>query len=493
MTVSALEQTVVSTAMPSIIAQLRGLDIYPWVFSAYLLAATVTTPLYGKLADMLGRKRVLLFGLGLFTLGSVLSGLAQSMPQLIAMRVIQGMGAGAVGPIVITMLGDLFTLEERARVQSLFSMVWGVSSLAGPAIGGVLTDRLSWRWVFFVTVPFALVSAWILVTKVQESLKERVVLPIDWSGAAMLTVGSAVLLAAVLHGEHQIDGASVALGIVAVALLAIFTWHEHRTADPVLPVDLFREPHIGASMAGSLLIGAILFGIDTYIPLFVQGVRGGSATAAGRTITPLFVSWAVSVAVSALVVMRLGYRRTGVFGSIMIALGTCGLALGATWPVASAPLFLVGMIVIGLGMGPTSLSYILSVQNAVSWGRRGAATAASIFARMMGGAVGVGILGAALGLGLARRLAGTSGVDVSAALRPQTHKLLTPEHLATVQNALGLSLRDVFLQIAVLGALAVVCSLFLRGGRASSHHDAGASGDHELIGDDVSIAVGAEV
>ena len=173
MAVTALEQTVVSTAMPSIIAALKGLDIYPWVFSAYLLAATVTTPIYGKLADLWGRKRVLLFGLGLFALGSMLSGLAQTMPELIAMRVVQGLGAGAVGPIVLTMLGDLFTLKERAKVQGLFSAVWGVASLAGPALGGVLTDQLSWRWVFFVTVPFGVVAAWILVRHVHEKVEPR--------------------------------------------------------------------------------------------------------------------------------------------------------------------------------------------------------------------------------------------------------------------------------------------------------------------------------
>src|SRR3954471_14418393 len=194
MTVAALEQTVVSTAMPSIIAQLKGLDIYPWVFSAYLLAATVTTPLYGKLADLLGRKRLLLFGLSLFALGSMLSGMARSMPELIAMRVVQGLGAGAVGPIVLTMLGDLFTLEERARVQGWFSAVWGTSSLAGPALGGVLTDQLSWRWVFFVTVPFAVVSAWTLTWYVHEKVERRDVLPIDWVGAVLLTLSSVVLL-----------------------------------------------------------------------------------------------------------------------------------------------------------------------------------------------------------------------------------------------------------------------------------------------------------
>src|SRR3954466_13065888 len=178
MTVAALEQTVVSTAMPSIIAQLKGLDIYPWVFSAYLLPAPLSTPIYGKLADLLGRKRVLLFGLGLFALGSMLSGMARSMPELIAMRIVQGLGAGAVGPIVLTMLGDLFTLQERAKVQGWFSAVWGISSLAGPALGGVLTDQLSWRWVFFVTVPFAVVSAWTLTWYVHEKVERRDVLPI---------------------------------------------------------------------------------------------------------------------------------------------------------------------------------------------------------------------------------------------------------------------------------------------------------------------------
>src|SRR3954469_25024374 len=197
MAVTALEQTVVSTAMPSIIAQLKGLDIYPWVFSAYLLAATVSTPIYGKLADLFGRKRVLLFGLGLFALGSMLSGLARSMPQLIGMRVVQGLGAGALGPIVLTMLGDLFTLRERAKVQGLFSAVWGGASLIGPALGGVLTDQLSWRWVFYVTVPFGLLAAWILTRYVHETVeRKQAVAPIDWPGALTLALASCLILLA---------------------------------------------------------------------------------------------------------------------------------------------------------------------------------------------------------------------------------------------------------------------------------------------------------
>jgi MFS family permease len=477
MTVCSLEQTVVSTAMPTIIASLHGLDIYPWVFSAYLLAATVTTPLYGKLADLMGRKRVLLFGLGLFGLGSVLSGLAQSMPQLIAMRVLQGLGAGAVGPIVVTMLGDLFTLEERARVQGLFSIVWGTSSLAGPALGGVITDYLSWRWVFFVTVPFALVSSWILVTQVHENLQKREVTPIDWTGAALLTAGATVLLLTVLRGSGQTWQGGLALLSLAVVLLGVFIWNEQRAADPVLPLDLIFTRHLGAAIAGSFLMGALLFGIDTYIPLFVQGVRGGTATVSGRTITPLFLAWAASVAVAARVVGRLGYRRTAVVGSMVAFVGMMGLTLGTALPSHSTAWFLGGAILFGVGMGPVSLSQILAVQNSVPWSRRGAATAAVMFFRTMGGALMVGLLGASLGFGLARRLANTSGVDVAAALRPETHDKLPPALLATVQSALGLSLRDVFLQMAAMAALAVVCALGLRGGRAASHHDAGTNHD----------------
>jgi MFS family permease len=491
MTVTSLEQTVVSTAMPSILAALKGLDIYPWVFSAYLLAATVTTPLYGKLADLLGRKRVLLFGLGLFAAGSMLSGLARSMPELIAMRVVQGMGAGAVGPIVLTMLGDMFTIQERARVQGWFSAVWGTSSLAGPALGGIITDQLSWRWVFFVTVPFAIVSALILVRYVHETIEHRETLPIDWVGAVLLTLGSVVLLLAVLRGGEISWSWGVSLLVVAAMMLGSFVVWERIATDPILPLDLIFSAHIGAAIVGSFLIGGILFGLDTYVPLFIQGVRGGSATQAGRALTPLFLSWAVSVAVAARVVGRLGFRRTGVVGSILITAGMAAVALGAFWPGLSGMLLVAGMVVIGVGMGWTSLSQILSVQHGVAWGRRGAATGAIMFFRTMGGSLCVGILGAWLGFALAGRLATPdgAGIDVTAALRPETHKLLSTGQLHVVQHALGLSLRDVFLQMAALAGLAIVCSAGLCGGRAVPHDQAGGEPSAEEPGLEVPMAM----
>ena len=468
MAVAALEQTVVSTAMPTIIARLKGLEIYPWVFSAYLLASTVSTPLYGKLADLFGRKRMLLFGLTLFSLGSILSGLAESMPMLIAMRVIQGLGAGAIGPIVLTIMGDLYSMEDRAKVQGLFSGVWGASSLIGPALGGVLTDNLSWRWVFFVTVPFSLVAAWVLLRHVREPSRPRSFLSIDWPGAALLAGGSTSLLLAALGGADRSRAAVLGLLGLAGVLLVLLVRQERRAADPVLPLDLVARPTIAAAILGSFALGALLFGLDTYVPLYIQGVLGGTATAAGRALTPLFLAWSISVAVAARVVVRFGFRKTALAGTILIGAGALALAVASADPGWAGPAFPVAMIVIGLGMGPSMLCYLLGVQNSVDRDRRGAATGAVIFSRTIGGALGVGVLGAILGLALARNLAGASlvGIDVAAALRPETHSRLDPAQLRAVRESLGRALHLVFLQMAGLAGLGLICSTRLAGGRA---------------------------
>ena len=482
MSVVALEQTVVSTAMPSIIAQLEGLEIYPWVFSAYLLASTVTTPIYGKLADLWGRKHILLFGLGLFGLGSILSGRATSMPELIAMRVVQGLGAGAVGPIVLTLLGDLFSLEERAKVQGWFSAVWGISSVAGPWLGGYLTDNLSWRWVFYVTVPFALVACWVLLRHVEEDVRRDRTLPIDWPGAVLLASGSTLLLLAILSGSRLSTGWVVGLLAASAGLIAWFIAVERRAADPILPPDLFAQVPIAAAIAASFLIGALLFGIDTYVPLYVQGVLGGKATEAGAVITPLFLAWAMSVAVAAKVVVRFGFRATALVGMGLISLGMAGLALGASQPDSAVLLFKASLVMTGFGFGPASLSCILGVQNAVDWNRRGAATGAVTFSRVLGGAMGVGLLGATLAFEFSRRLAaaGAGGLDIVAALRPETHDRLTPDQLHLIQDALGRTLRDVFLQMFALAVVATFCALKLEAGRAVSRVEPAVAPEDDL-------------
>ena len=239
---------------------------------------------------------MLLFGLVLFSLGSVLSGTSMSMGQLIAMRTIQGLGAGAVGPIVLTMLGDMFTLKERAQVQGLFSAVWGLSSIGGPLIGGYLTDFVGWRWVFLICVPFADRGDLILIYYVSEPKVTATVAPIDWAGAALLTAGLSALLWVVLDGSRRGWVVNVSLLCAAAILLVLFVIREHHAADPILPLDLMTRPVIAASLVGSLLFGGILFGLDTYVPLYIQGVRGGTATSAGLALMPLFFAWAISVA-----------------------------------------------------------------------------------------------------------------------------------------------------------------------------------------------------
>jgi EmrB/QacA subfamily drug resistance transporter len=469
MMVAAVEQLIVSPAMPTVIAKLHGFQIYPWVISAYLLAATVSVPIYGKLADLLGRKPVLIFGLVLFTVGSILSGASMSMGQLIVMRSIQGLGAGAVSPIVITMLGDLFTLEERAAVQALFSLVWGLSSVAGPILGGYLTDHIGWRWVFLICVPFAAVAIVMLVLYVREPAVERTVAPIDWAGAALLTSGVVALLWVVLDGSRRSATVNLVLLAASTLLLVLFVVRERFAADPILPMSLLTRPVIAATLAASLAFGGILFGIETYVPLHAQGVQGGDATRAGTTLIPLFLAWSISGTLGARAVVRRGFRWCGVVGSSLVALGCACLVAGASFPAWARLFFLVALAVVGMGMGPTSISFILAVQSAVSWGQRGVATASAMFLRTIGGATGVGLLGGILGWELTRRLAlaGSSGINVTAALRPETHKYLGPDQLRVVQASLGLGLRDIYVLINLLALVSLMCACWLPGKHAT--------------------------
>jgi EmrB/QacA subfamily drug resistance transporter len=470
MSVAALEQTVVATAMPRIMAALGGGEIYAWVFSAYLLAATVTTPIYGKLADLWGRKRLLLFGLGLFLLGSVLSGLSTSMPMLIGMRVIQGLGAGALMPIVLTIIGDIFTLQERAKVQGWFSAVWGGASVAGPILGGWLTDQFSWRYVFFVSVPFGLVAAAVVVRYFHESLKPREVKPIDWQGAILLASGATLLLLAVLEGTKAPAAVVGALWVGSIGLLTSFFAWEARAADPILPPDLLRTPIILASISGSFLLGTLMFGLDTFVPLYFQGVLLKSATEAGGLLTPLFLSWSFSVAVAARLVVRYGFRAGAVAGTVLIVVGSTAIGVGASMPELAPTYFAAGMVLIGLGMGPASLSYILTVQNAVPWGRRGVATGAVTFTRSLGGALGVALLGGTLLFDLGRRMPGAS--DLTAAMRAESLQRLGAERMAEIRAALELALRDLFFVIVGVGALGLWFAWRLPAGRAVGAHPA---------------------
>ena len=289
----ALDTSVVSTAMPTVIGQIGGIQLYSWVFSAYLLTGTVTVPIYGKLADLFGRKPVFLVAIALFMVGSMLCGQAQTMEQLIVFRLLQGLGAGGVLPITQTVLGDVFPLEQRARITGLFSTVWGVAGLLGPGIGGFLTEHVSWRWVFYVNFPLCVLSMILIWSFLHEHLQRRRP-SIDYIGAVSLSAAVALLLVGLQSTGNQLI--QVVLYVLAAVLVPVFVWQERRASEPLVPLWLFRQRAIGVSTLGGLLLGVALYGQSTFLPPFVQGVMGATPTIAGFVLASSSVSWPLASA-----------------------------------------------------------------------------------------------------------------------------------------------------------------------------------------------------
>jgi EmrB/QacA subfamily drug resistance transporter len=482
MSLAALDTTIVGTALPSIVGKLGGITLYSWVFSAYLLASTTTVPIYGKLADLFGRKPIFLFGTTVFLIGSAASGASQSMEQLIIFRAIQGLGAGAVLPIVLTIIGDIFALEERARVQGLFSAVWGLSSIIGPALGGVIVDHFSWRWVFYINIPFGLLSAFLLIVFLKEKV-ERKKHSIDYAGSLLLTLGIVALLFALLQGGVTwawISLPSLGLFTLAIVLLVLFLLQEARASEPILPLTLFRNRIITISSIGGVILGLVLFGITSYVPLFVQGVKGGTATSAGVVLVPLLLAWPIAATFSGKIILRFGYRLTAVVGAVLV---TAGVGLLTLLQASSTLPYIVGaMLVIGTGLGLMSTSFVISVQNAVPWNVRGVATASTQFFRTMGGTVGVAVMGTILNLQMASRFAPIfarypavvanlpKGIAPSnVLLTPAVRQSLSVDFLTQLQTALAQSLFWVYAFMFVVAVIGLATMFLFPGGRAEQY------------------------
>ena len=490
MSLAALDTTIVGTALPSIVGKLGGITLYSWVFSAYLLTSTTTVPIYGKLADLFGRKPLFLFGSSVFLIGSIASGAAQSMEQLIIFRAIQGLGAGAVLPIVLTIIGDIFSLEERARVQGLFSGVWGLSSIVGPALGGVIVDHFSWRWVFYINIPFGLLSAFLLIISLKENV-ERKKHSIDYLGTITLTGGIVALLFALLQGGVTWAWASVpslSLFALSVVLIALFLFQEARASEPILPLSLFTNRIIAISSIGGVILGVVMFGVTSYVPLFVQGVKGGTATSAGVTLGPLLLAWPIAATLSGKIILRSGYRLTAVAGALLVAIGVGLVTLlqtGSTLP------YIVGaMLVIGTGLGLMSTAFIISVQNAVPWNVRGVATATTQFFRTIGGTVGVAMMGTILNLQMASRFAPVlvrfpavvahlpkNIAPSNVLLTPAVRQSLPVDFLNQLQSALAQSLTWVYALMFALALIGLAAMFFFPGGSAEQYTYKAEAGD----------------
>lgn len=476
---ASFESTVVSTAMPTIIGDLGGLPLYSWVFSIYLLTATVMMPVYGRLADIYGRRRILLVAIAVFLGGAVVCGLARSMPQLIVARGVQGLGAAGLVPIALTVSGDLYSLRERAHIQGLFSSVWGFASLVGPLVGAGMTMTFGWRSIFTINIPLGIVAFALVSTQMVES-RATLPDPLDVAGAATLAAGVAALLFGVLHAPGQGGiGLPLRIGLLLAAgiLLFVFVRLQTHRRHPLIPPELFRHVRTAAPYLGGVLLGTTIFGVDTFVPLFVQGARGGTAGAAGAVVTPLVFLWAVSAAVAARLIVRFGFRRTARWGAILILAGLIGL-IAAAWWNASVPWISAACALVGAGLGPSSMSQVLAIQHVAPERQRGVATSLVPFFRTIGGSVGVGALGGLLAAGLTRRLgaaAETAGHLLATGAQPPGAAAVAP---AAFRAAIERSLLPVF---AILVALAVVNLFVTERFPADAGVPAGAEVEAELV------------
>jgi EmrB/QacA subfamily drug resistance transporter len=390
----AVDSTIVATAVPSIVQDIGGFTEFPWLFSVYLLAQAVSVPVYGKLSDLFGRKPIVLFGIGLFLLGSVMCGIAWSMPVLIAFRVVQGLGAGATMPTTVTIVGDIYTLAERAKAQGYIAGVWGVSSVIGPTLGGVFSEYASWRWIFFVNIPLCLLAAGMVLRHYHEVV-QRSRPKIDYPGAVLLTAGLTLVILGVLEGGRSWAWVSVTSFVVlgvGLALLVLFGLVERGVAEPVLPLWIFRRRLLIASGLASAGVGAILLGLGSYIPTYVQYGLGGGPLVAGFALATMTLGWPISGSQSGRLYLRFGFRTCATIGVGALLTGTALLLLldesSSIWQVAAT------CFVIGIGMGLTASPTLIAAQSSVGWAERGVVTANNLFLRSLGSSLGVAVFGA---------------------------------------------------------------------------------------------------
>jgi EmrB/QacA subfamily drug resistance transporter len=443
----ALDSTIIATASTSIAKDLGHFDQLPWLFSIYVLAQAVSVPIYGRLADFFGRKRLILIGVGLFLLGSILCGAAWSMPVLIVSRVVQGLGAGAVLPLSMTIASDIYTLEERAKTQGYLASVWGISAVVGPTLGGVFSEFVSWRWIFFINIPLALLAGWMLWRRFHEQPHgERVRPTIDYAGAVLLTTGTTLIILGLLEGGTAWAWnapVSIAIFVVGVAALIAFVLVERRAEHPILPLPVLRRRVIWASTLASLLVGAVVLGLSTYVPIYAQDVLGVSALIAGFALAALTVGWPLTASIAGRFYLRIGFRWTAVVGASVVVVGSA-LLLTLT---GTSTIWLVGVFcfVIGAGMGLTAVPTLIAAQSSVDWAQRGLVTGTNMFARSIGSAVGVAVFGAIV----------NATAPTTVGTTPQPAQLETALHL-------------VFIAIAAIGVALLAGVLLMPAGRRTA-------------------------
>ncbi|MFC9282757.1 MFS transporter [Streptomyces collinus] len=455
MALAALDATIVSTAVPQIVGDLGGFSVFSWLFSGYLLAVTVTLPVYGKLSDTFGRKPVLVAGAAVFLLGSLLCAGAWDMGSLIAFRVVQGLGGGALQGTVQTLAADLYPLKERPRIQARLSTVWAVSAVAGPGLGGVLAAYAGWRWIFLVNLPIGAVALWLVVRHLHEPARERAArVRVDWAGALAVFACGGVLLTALVQGGVAwpwLSAPSLALAGTGLALAGVVVWVERRAAEPIIPGWVWRRRTIAAVNLALGALGLLMVAPSVFLPTYAQSVLGLGPAAAGLVLCVWTLTWSASAALSQHVYRRIGFRDTALLG---IGLGALILFAFPFLPYPGSwwqPMLL--MLLLGGALGLFQLPLIIGVQSTVGWSERGTTTASVLFCRQTGQTVGASVFGAVANGVLAARLGGAGDLEsVTRALDAGA----APE---TTRRAIAAAVHAVYLGAAGAAALAFVVLL----------------------------------
>jgi EmrB/QacA subfamily drug resistance transporter len=497
---SALDQTIVSTAMPTVINKLHGFNLYSWVFSIYMLTSTAAVPIFGKLADLYGRRSVYLVGMGFFILGSALCGLSHNMVELIIFRGIQGIGAGALMPLAMTIIGDIYPPDQRGKMQGIFGAVFGLSSILGPGAGGFIVDHWSWQWIFYVNLPFGIIAAIILGIALKET-RSKEKRSIDWFGALTLTGAIvAILLGLVLAGNTDQPGTHYAwaspqiigLFCIGAILIGAFLMIEARTKEPIIPLSLFKNRVITVVSIAGFFMGTGMFGAITYIPLFVQGVVGTKASTAGYILTPLMLSLILASIVGGRIISKLTYRTI-----IMTSLTIMGLGfyLLSTMSVDTTNLTVIFyMIITGLGMGSLMPTFTIAVQSAVGPEMRGVATSSSQFFRSIGGTMGVSIMGAIMASKMASGLSDVSKrlTDIpsetllkysnpQSLLSVDTRASMPPEVYKAVREVLANSIDWIFITGVIFVLVGIIAAIFLGKSRLKKSDSGTADGKKDKL------------
>lgn len=469
MFMAAIETTIVSTAMPSIVGDLGGFSWFSWVFSAFLLMQAVMTPIYGKLSDLFGRKPIFIVGVVIFLIGSILCGFASSMTMLVVFRLIQGLGAGAVQPITLTIVGDMYTLKERAKVQGFFSSVFGISSIVGPLVGGFIVQYAHWSWIFWMNVPLGIVAMIGVSTFLHENL-ERTTRSVDYIGSTLFFIAISAVMVALIQGGVAWPWLSApVLGLMVVFLVGtgLFLLRQTRAPEPMMPLGIWKNRLISSANIATMTSGALVIGLTSFLPTYIQGVMGRSAMTAGFALTVMTMGWPIAALVAGHVIIRIGIRPVVTMGAIAIFIGsiffiTLNPARGPLW--AST-----GSFIIGIGMGLTSSTFMISIQNSVDWQMRGVATSSNMFMRLLGSCVGAALLGGVLNTQLKNYLVahqnsashGLSIGSVNQLLSPTGLHSLSADKLHILQSGLTLALHSVYWWVFGLAILTLVATLFL--------------------------------